>query len=271
MWGHPGQEAAVHGRRVRPAARMDSRRRARMVGRLASRARRHAAVGERPEPACTAASPRSTGVDFSPDGFEWLDADNADASVIAFLRKGGGEAPPVLVVCNFTPLPRTNFLVGVPKRGLWREILNSDARDYGGAGWGNLGAVESVPVGQSRPRRVGESQPAAPLHPHAAVGTRWLSGRTPRRGDGRIRAVIDSVSPSVDGGRFPAKRIAGEPVRSRPTASPMGTTSCASGLSWNARCNPESSIDEIGHGRPGQRCLDAPNSPRRRRAAIDAR
>ena len=66
--------------------------------------------------------------------------------MIAFLRKGGGEAPPVLVVCNFTPLPRTNFLVGVPKRGLWREILNSDARDYGGAGWGNLGAVESVPV-----------------------------------------------------------------------------------------------------------------------------
>jgi 1,4-alpha-glucan branching enzyme len=85
-------------------------------------------------------------IDFSPDGFEWLDADNADASVIAFLRKGGGETPPVLVVCNFTPLPRTNFLVGVPKRGLWREILNSDARDYGGAGWGNLGAVESVPV-----------------------------------------------------------------------------------------------------------------------------
>jgi 1,4-alpha-glucan branching enzyme len=72
--------------------------------------------------------------------------DNADASVIAFLRKGGGDSPPVLVACNFTPVPRTNFLIGVPKRGLWREILNSDAGDYGGAGWGNLGAVESVPV-----------------------------------------------------------------------------------------------------------------------------
>ena len=85
-------------------------------------------------------------IDFSPEGFEWLDVDNADASVIAFLRKGGGETPPVLVACNFTPVPRTNFLIGVPKRGVWREILNSDARDYGGAGWGNLGAVESVPV-----------------------------------------------------------------------------------------------------------------------------
>ncbi len=85
-------------------------------------------------------------VDFSADGFEWLDVDNAETSVIAFLRKSGGEAPDVLVVCNFTPLPRTNFMVGVPKRGIWREILNSDAREYGGAGWGNLGGVESVPV-----------------------------------------------------------------------------------------------------------------------------
>ncbi len=85
-------------------------------------------------------------IDFSPDGFEWLDVDNSDASVIAFLRKGGDAVPPVLVACNFTPVPRTNYLIGVPKRGVWREILNSDARDYGGAGWGNLGAVESVPV-----------------------------------------------------------------------------------------------------------------------------
>ena len=85
-------------------------------------------------------------IDFAAEGFEWLDADNAEASVIAFLRKSSAEDPPVLVVCNFTPMPRQNFLVGVPKRGIWREILNSDAREYGGAGWGNLGGVESVPV-----------------------------------------------------------------------------------------------------------------------------
>jgi 1,4-alpha-glucan branching enzyme len=85
-------------------------------------------------------------IDFSPEGFEWLDADNAEMSVIAFLRKSASGAP-LLVVCNFTPLPRENFLIGVPRRGLWREIINTDARDYGGAGWGNLGGVESVPVG----------------------------------------------------------------------------------------------------------------------------
>ena len=85
-------------------------------------------------------------VDFSPAGFEWVDVGNAELSVIAFLRKAPGAAP-LLVVCNFTPLPRENYLVGVPARGLWREVINTDARDYGGAGWGNLGGVESVPVG----------------------------------------------------------------------------------------------------------------------------
>jgi 1,4-alpha-glucan branching enzyme len=85
-------------------------------------------------------------VDFSPAGFEWVDVGNAEMSVIAFLRKSESGAP-LLVVCNFTPVPRDNFLVGVPERGLWREVINTDARDYGGAGWGNMGAVQSVPVG----------------------------------------------------------------------------------------------------------------------------
>jgi 1,4-alpha-glucan branching enzyme len=84
-------------------------------------------------------------VDFSYDGFEWIDAGNASMSIVAFVRKSAG-GPPVLVVTNFTPVPRTNFLVGIPLRGLWREVLNSDAREYGGSGWGNLGGVESVPV-----------------------------------------------------------------------------------------------------------------------------
>jgi 1,4-alpha-glucan branching enzyme len=85
-------------------------------------------------------------VDFSPAGFEWVDIGNAEMSIIAFLRNSAGEGAPLLVVCNFTPVPRANYLLGVPKRGLWREIINTDALDYGGAGWGNLGAVESVPV-----------------------------------------------------------------------------------------------------------------------------
>jgi 1,4-alpha-glucan branching enzyme len=84
-------------------------------------------------------------IDFNEAGFEWLDVDNAELSVIAFMRKAG-DSPPVVVICNFTPVPRPNYFVGVPRRGVWREILNSDAAVYGGAGWGNLGSVESVPV-----------------------------------------------------------------------------------------------------------------------------
>jgi 1,4-alpha-glucan branching enzyme len=85
-------------------------------------------------------------IDFSADGFEWLDISSADVSVIAFLRKAPAHGAPLLVVCNFTPVPRPNFLVGVPFRGVWREILNTDAREYGGSGWGSMGSVESVPV-----------------------------------------------------------------------------------------------------------------------------
>jgi 1,4-alpha-glucan branching enzyme len=84
--------------------------------------------------------------DFTADGFEWLDVDNAEASVLAFLRKAADASPPVIVISNLTPVPRSNYLLGVPKGGRWREIINTDARDYGGSGWGNLGAVESVPV-----------------------------------------------------------------------------------------------------------------------------
>ncbi|MBU1441901.1 MAG: 1,4-alpha-glucan branching protein GlgB [Gammaproteobacteria bacterium] len=84
-------------------------------------------------------------VDFSSAGFEWVTADDAERSVFAFLRKPRDGAP-VLVVSNMTPVPRTNYLLGVPKPGFWREAINSDASEFGGAGWGNLGGVESAPV-----------------------------------------------------------------------------------------------------------------------------
>jgi 1,4-alpha-glucan branching enzyme len=83
--------------------------------------------------------------EFSADGFEWVDSHNADLSVIVFLRKAHKGAA-VLVVANFTPVPRDNFLVGVPKPGRWVECLNSDAAVYGGSGIGNFGSVDSVPV-----------------------------------------------------------------------------------------------------------------------------
>ena len=85
-------------------------------------------------------------LDFSPDGFQWIGADDAHASVIAFLRKPADGSSPLLVVCNLTPQPQTNYMVGVPSAGTWSELLNSDAADYGGANWGNMGQVTTAPL-----------------------------------------------------------------------------------------------------------------------------
>ena len=84
-------------------------------------------------------------IDFEPAGFEWIEADDAEHSVLAYLRRAR-DGSMVLVVANFTPLPRANYRVGVPVAGRWRELLNSDASLYGGSGVGNLSACETVPV-----------------------------------------------------------------------------------------------------------------------------
>ncbi|MDA8163438.1 MAG: 1,4-alpha-glucan branching protein GlgB [Desulfobacteraceae bacterium] len=85
-------------------------------------------------------------VDFSNEGFEWVDVHDWEQSVISFLRKGKNPEEVVLVVCNFTPVPRLNYRVGVPRGGYWQELLCSDAELYGGSGYGNLGGVEAAPV-----------------------------------------------------------------------------------------------------------------------------
>ncbi len=95
---------------------------------------------------CYRDTPALHELDFSPEGFEWLDCNDAEASVIAFLRKPRSRGGETLVVCNFTPVVRENYRVGVPHGGLWRERLNSDAKEYGGSGQGNLGAVEAAPL-----------------------------------------------------------------------------------------------------------------------------
>ncbi len=78
--------------------------------------------------------------DCDPAGFRWVVVDDASSSVFAYLRLGHGT-PPVLVVCNFTPMPQHDYRVGVPAAGHWTEVLNSDAALYGGSGVGNYGGV----------------------------------------------------------------------------------------------------------------------------------
>jgi 1,4-alpha-glucan branching enzyme len=80
--------------------------------------------------------------DAEPGGFDWVIGDDAENSVYAFLRSGR-EGAPVLVVCNLTPVPREGYRIGVPFGGWWREILNTDASEYGGSGVGNAGGVDA--------------------------------------------------------------------------------------------------------------------------------
>jgi 1,4-alpha-glucan branching enzyme len=92
-------------------------------------------------------------LDLESGGFEWIDANDAENNVLSFIRKGRTTQDIILVLCNFTPVPRHSYRVGAPRGGFWREILNSDAREYGGSGQGNLGGVEAVPVPlHGRPR-----------------------------------------------------------------------------------------------------------------------
>jgi len=84
-------------------------------------------------------------LDFERRGFEWIDNHDSDNSILTFLRLGeDGRA--ALVACNFTPVVRYAYRVGVPCAGTWREILNSDAPFYGGSGVGNMGSVVAESV-----------------------------------------------------------------------------------------------------------------------------
>jgi 1,4-alpha-glucan branching enzyme len=84
--------------------------------------------------------------DFNSAGFEWVDCKDFQRSIICFLRRGQNPNDQLLFVCNFTPVVRQNYRVGVPLEGYWKEILNSDAPLYGGSGQGNFGGLSTVPL-----------------------------------------------------------------------------------------------------------------------------
>ncbi len=119
------------------------------------------------------AAPALHELDCEPAGFEWIDANDSDNSVLTWLRKGREGGDVVVVACNFTPVPRYTYRVGVPRAGRWREVLNTDAAEYGGGGLGNLGGVdaEAVPFhGRAQSLRL-------LLPPLAVVALRWEAAR----------------------------------------------------------------------------------------------
>jgi 1,4-alpha-glucan branching enzyme len=85
-------------------------------------------------------------LDCDPAGFSWIDCNDAQQSTLTFMRRGRTTPDIVVVGCNFTPVPRRDYRIGVPRGGYWREVLNSDADLYGGSGQGNSGGVTAAPI-----------------------------------------------------------------------------------------------------------------------------
>jgi 1,4-alpha-glucan branching enzyme len=84
-------------------------------------------------------------LDCDPEGFAWIDAANGAESVLSYLRRGREPHELAVTVCNFTPVPRHDYRIGVPRPGRYVERINTDAQDYAGSGIGNAGAVEAEP------------------------------------------------------------------------------------------------------------------------------
>ena len=84
--------------------------------------------------------------DFVPEGFQWIDFLDSENSVVSFIRRGADPADEIVVVCNFTPVPRYDYRIGVPRPGFYKEILNSDSELYGGSNLGNYGGKYADPI-----------------------------------------------------------------------------------------------------------------------------
>ena len=146
MWGHPGKKLLFMGQEFAQwaewnhSAQLDWEAAARPDHAGIARLVRDLNTLYRAEPALHVK-------DAEADGFAWLEVDAAAESVLAWVRYGGPDDPPVAVAVNFTPVERPGWQLGLPRPGRWREALNTDAELYGGANRGNLGGVTAEAQG----------------------------------------------------------------------------------------------------------------------------
>ena len=160
--GASGQEAAVHGRRDRARSANGTTTRELDWHLLDDPApRRRAAAGARPQPRSIAASRRCTARDCEPGGLPLgRSATTAPTRVFAFLRRGATATPPVLVVCNMTPVPRHGYRIGVPRAGRWREIAQHRCRaSTAAATWATAAASRTHATSRARRAAVARRSP----------------------------------------------------------------------------------------------------------------
>ncbi len=146
MWGHPGKKLLFMGQEFAQGpewnhnAQLDWDAAGRDLHKGVQRLVRDLNTLYRAEPALHVR-------DCEPEGFQWIDAGDADRSVFSWVRRGGPDDPPIAVICNLTPVERPDMIVGLPLAGAWEEVLNTDAEIYGGGNRGNLGRIEATDAG----------------------------------------------------------------------------------------------------------------------------
>jgi 1,4-alpha-glucan branching enzyme len=146
MWAHPGKQLLFMGAELAQGQEWSEERS--LDWHLLERAD-HAGVQSlvRDLNHCYRRHPALWEVDTDPAGFTWLEAADADRSVVAFVRRSADDGQQLVCVANLTPVPRDGYRVGLPAPGRWTEVLNTDAGVYGGSNVGNLGGVDAEPVG----------------------------------------------------------------------------------------------------------------------------
>jgi 1,4-alpha-glucan branching enzyme len=144
MWGHPGKKLLFMGQEFGQAAEWNH---AAEIDWTALDDPGHAGLRRLVRDLNTLyrGTPALHVKDAEPEGFQWIEADDAAQSVYSWIRRGGPDDPNAVVVCNFTPVERPAYRLGLPLPGRWREALNTDAGIYGGAGRGNMGGLDARP------------------------------------------------------------------------------------------------------------------------------
>jgi 1,4-alpha-glucan branching enzyme len=147
MWGHPGKKLLFMGQEF--GQRAEWNHNAQLDGgSLENPFHKGVQSLVRDLNALYRAEPALHASDCDPQGFEWIDANNAEESVYAWIRKAGEDDRTIAVICNMTPVERRDWVCGLPFEGRWAEVLNTDAAAYGGGGRGNMGGV--VATGEER-------------------------------------------------------------------------------------------------------------------------
>jgi 1,4-alpha-glucan branching enzyme len=146
MWGHPGKKLLFMGQEFAQGpewnhnAQLDWDAAGRDMHKGVQRLVRDLNTLYRTEPALHVK-------DCEPEGFQWIDANDADRSLYSWIRRGGAEDANIVVICNFTPVEQPDTVIGLPMAGTWEEVLNTDAAIYGGRNRGNMGRIEATGEG----------------------------------------------------------------------------------------------------------------------------